>query len=218
MSVTPGELDRRICGVIITTSSVRFFCAALLRNSCPRIGMSPMPGIFCSVEFMLLLSRPAMANVWPSLSSSSVSVRRVESAGIRKPLRTTRVAEVERADFRAHLQLHAIAVDDRREVEADAEFLELHGDRHVRARPLRDGHGKFAAGEEARLLAALRDEVRLGQALEQAARLERLDREPEVVLLAQDEEVQKVTEGELSGRLVHRAAEITVRPSTIRDR
>mgnify|MGYP003694507681 CR=1 FL=1 len=28
--------------------------------------MSPMPGIFCSVEFIELLIRPAMANVCPS--------------------------------------------------------------------------------------------------------------------------------------------------------
>src|SRR6185503_20242584 len=42
-SVTPGDSVRRISGVIITTSSVRSFCAALLRNNCPRIGMSPMP-------------------------------------------------------------------------------------------------------------------------------------------------------------------------------
>src|SRR6476659_8183099 len=31
--VTPDELLARISGVIITTSSVRFFCAALLLNS-----------------------------------------------------------------------------------------------------------------------------------------------------------------------------------------
>ena len=40
--------------------------------------MSPMPGIFCSVEFIVLFISPAIANVWPSCSSSSVSVRRVD--------------------------------------------------------------------------------------------------------------------------------------------
>ena len=83
---TPDDPSRRICGVIITTSSVRFFWAALLRNSWPRIGMSPMPGIFVIVEFSELFMRPAIANVWPSRSSSSVDVRRVDSAGMRNPL------------------------------------------------------------------------------------------------------------------------------------
>ena len=49
------ELRRRIFGVIITTSSVWFFCAALLRNSRPSIGMSPMPGIFCSVDVIAVV-------------------------------------------------------------------------------------------------------------------------------------------------------------------
>ena len=34
------------------------------------------------------------------------------------------VGEVERADLGPDLQVHAVAVDDRREVQADAEFLE----------------------------------------------------------------------------------------------
>jgi len=74
-----------ICGVIITTSSVCCFCMALLLNSQPMIGMSPMPGIFRIVSVTVLFSSPAMANVWPSCSSTSVSVRRVDSAGTRKP-------------------------------------------------------------------------------------------------------------------------------------
>ncbi len=35
--------------------------------------------------FNVLFIRPAIANVWPSCSSTSVSVRRVDSAGTRKP-------------------------------------------------------------------------------------------------------------------------------------
>ena len=87
--------------------------------------MSPMPGIFCIVEFIELLIRPAIANVWPSSSSTSVSVRRVLSAGIRNPLQQDAVGEVERADLGPHLEVHAIAVDHRREVQADAELLVL---------------------------------------------------------------------------------------------
>ncbi len=47
--------------------------------------MSPIPGIFRIVSLTVLFIRPAMANVWPSRSSTSVSMRRVESAGTRKP-------------------------------------------------------------------------------------------------------------------------------------
>ena len=87
--VTPRELFGRISGVIITTSSVWCFCAALLLNRRPRMGMSPMPATFCIVEATELSIMPAMANVWPFESSSSVSVRRVLSAGMRKPFKLT---------------------------------------------------------------------------------------------------------------------------------
>ena len=79
--------------MIITTSSVRSLLAALLRNRRPRIGMSPIPGIFCIVVLIWLFSSPAIANVWPSRSSSSVSVRRLISAGMRKPSRCTPFAK-----------------------------------------------------------------------------------------------------------------------------
>ena len=51
--------------------------------------MSPMPGIFDSCEVMVLFISPAMAKVWPSCSSTSVCVRRVEMAGTRKPSSVT---------------------------------------------------------------------------------------------------------------------------------
>ena len=50
-------------GVIITTSSVCALLAMRLLNRWPRIGMSPMPGIFCSDDVSWLFIRPAMANV-----------------------------------------------------------------------------------------------------------------------------------------------------------
>ena len=52
-----------------------------------------MPGIFWSCEVTVLFSRPAIANVWPSCSSTSVSVRRVEIAGTRKPESATALAK-----------------------------------------------------------------------------------------------------------------------------
>ena len=48
--------------------------------------MSPKPGILLMVSVTELSIRPAMANVCPSRSSTSVSVLRVESAGTLKPL------------------------------------------------------------------------------------------------------------------------------------
>ena len=46
-----------------------------------RIGMAALSSC------VTLFSRPAMANDWPSRSSTSVSARRVRSAGMRKPWR-----------------------------------------------------------------------------------------------------------------------------------
>ena len=80
-------------GVIMTTSSVCAFCIARLLNSQPRIGMSPMPGILRIESCTVLASRPAIANVCPSRSSTSVSVRRVVSAGMRKPDTVTAFAK-----------------------------------------------------------------------------------------------------------------------------
>ena len=114
--------------MIITTSSVCSLFAALLLNRLPRIGMSPMPGIFCSDEETVLLSKPAMANVWPFSSSTSVSARRRAERGNAEPLEQNRVVEVERADLGPDVQLDAVADDFRREVQPDAELLELNAD------------------------------------------------------------------------------------------
>ena len=55
--------------------------------------MSPIPGIFDIVDETTLFISPAIANVWPSCSSTSVSVRRVDSAGTRKPEMLTPLAK-----------------------------------------------------------------------------------------------------------------------------
>ena len=49
--------------------------------------MSPMPGILRIALVTVLFIRPAMANVWPSRSSTSVSVRRVDQRRDRGSLR-----------------------------------------------------------------------------------------------------------------------------------
>ena len=55
--------------------------------------MSPMPGIFDICEVSVLFISPAMANVCPSCSSTSVCVRRVEMAGTRKPSMVSALAK-----------------------------------------------------------------------------------------------------------------------------
>ena len=90
--------------MISTISSVRSARFALLLNRLPMIGSLLRNGIAAASSCDRLLSSPAIANDWPSRSSTSVSARRVISAGIRKPPRRDAVGEIERADFRPHLQ------------------------------------------------------------------------------------------------------------------
>src|SRR5579864_4989863 len=109
------------------------------------------------------------------------------------------VAEVERADFRPDLEVHAVAVDDRREVQADAEFLEHHSDGDGAAGAwLRDGDWDLATGEEAGLFPALGYQVRLGETLEQPTLLQRLHERPDIVLGIEEEEVQEIAEDQLA--------------------
>ena len=182
-------------GVIITTSSVWFFWWALLWNRLPRTGMSPMPGIFDIVLVSVLFISPAIANVCPSRSSTSVSVRRVDSAGMRNPSMCDGVGEVERAHLGTNLQVHQVAAEHRRrEAQTDAELLEH--DRHGVGAVARLHHrvGILAAGEEARLLAVRRNQVRLGEALEQPLGLQRMHDAAETFLRVEDEQVEEVAE------------------------
>ena len=59
---------------------------------------------------------------------------------------------------------------------------------------LHDRHRKLAAGEEARLLAVVGDQVRLGERLEEALLLERLDGDAEAFRAIEEEEVQEIAE------------------------
>ena len=61
---------------------------------------------------------------------------------------------------------------------------------------LRHRHRKFAACEKAGLLAVVGDQVRLGQRLEQALLLERLDDGAQPFLAVEEEEVQEIAENE----------------------
>ena len=59
---------------------------------------------------------------------------------------------------------------------------------------LHDGIGILAAGQEAGFLAVLGNQVRLGEALEEALGLQRLDDAAQVVLAVEEEQVQEVAE------------------------
>ena len=184
-----------IVGVIITTSSVWFFWCALLRNSRPRIGMSPMPGILPIVLVTVLFISPAIANVWPSRSSTSVSVRRVDSAGTRKPSMMTALAKSSELTSGLTFRLmrsppSTVGVKLRRMPNSLNVMVTRVGARAG----LHDRIGILAAGEEAGFLAVGRDQVRLGQALEEALVLQRLDRAAEAFLGVEDEQVEEVAE------------------------
>ncbi len=67
---------------------------------------------------------------------------------------------------------------------------------------LHDGHRKLAAREEARFLAVVGDQVRLGERLEEALLLERLDGGAETFLPIEEEQVQEIAEDEPARLLV----------------
>ena len=147
-----------------------------------------------------LFSRPAIANDCPSRSSTSVSARRVMSAGHAEALERNAVVEVERADLRTDLQANDVACNRRPEIQPDAELLEDDRDRAGGA--LHDRHRELAAREEARFLAVVGDQVRLGKRLEEALLLERLDDGAEAFLAVEEEEVQKIAEEQAAVLLI----------------
>ena len=74
----------------------------------------------------------------------------------------------------------------------------LNCDGDAAARALHDRHRKLAAGEKARFLVVIRDEVRLREALKLPRALERPDQRADVVLRIQKEEIQEVAERQLA--------------------
>src|SRR5687767_3794854 len=84
----------------------------------------------------------------------------------------------------------------RREPKTDAEFLEDDRDGLVGAATLHDGIREFAAGEEARFAAVLRDEVRLGQTLKQPFAFEGAHRDAKLLFGVEEEQVEEVAEHE----------------------
>src|SRR5687767_2351016 len=130
--------------------------------------------------------------------------------GFRIPALTTRrdaeslehdaVVEVERADFRTDMQPDEVAGNRRFEIQPDAKLLEQ--DRNRPGRALHDRYGEFTTSQEARLLAVVGDQIRLGQALEVSVGLQRLDQRAGVVLGIEQKQVQEVGEHETALVLV----------------
>src|SRR5690242_10407455 len=105
------------------------------------------------------------------------------------------------------MQTNGVARHGRYEVEPDAKFLELDGDGVREA--LHDRDWNFATCEEAGFLAVVSDQVRLRETLKEAAIAQRADHGAEVVLLAEEEDVQQIAERELAFRFCDLRTEIT---------
>ena len=88
----PASAGSMITGVTITTSSVLVLVSSRLLNSTPRIGICERPGTRDMFSRARSSISPAMTKLCPSASSTSVSMRRLASAGMLKPDRTTPLA------------------------------------------------------------------------------------------------------------------------------
>ncbi len=120
-----GSSARTRRGVISTISSVCSARAALLLNRLPMIGSELSIGIAWRSVCDRLFISPAIANDWPSRSSTSVSARRVFSAGMRKPERMTPLLKSSELTSGLQLEANHVAGDRRPERQADAELLVL---------------------------------------------------------------------------------------------
>jgi hypothetical protein len=118
------------------------------------------------------------------------------------------------------MQLDQIAGNRRREVEAHTEFTI---DNRDRTNAARERDRKLSASEKARLLSVVRNQIRLGEALEVAGLSQRTNDRADVVLRIEQEQVEEVTERELvlslltdleirRGKLLRRSS---ARPSSV---
>ena len=142
-----------------------------------------------------------MANDWPSRSSTFVSARRVASAGIRKPCSVMPLAKssvlTSGATFSRMTSPAMVGVNV--SLMPNSLYIDRHG--AVRAGALDDRNRNLAAGQKARFLAVVGDQVRLGEALEEALRLQRLDERAEAFLVIEEEQVQEIAEDQSAALL-----------------
>src|ERR1035437_7262041 len=103
------------------------------------------------------------------------------------------IGEVERADFWSDLQMDGSARSDGgNEVETDSKFLELNRDGGSRTGSLYHGIGIFASGEEAALLAVLREHVGLSEDLHKTFAFEGLNGSAKIEARKEGEKVKLV--------------------------
>src|SRR5215218_8360758 len=169
----PGFAGFTRRGVTMIARSVSFFSKAAERNRAPRIGTSPSQGSCCWVSLVTLWTEPgdrealAVAQLDHGRRPAHRDRRDRDDAG------ADRVRHVDVAHLGLDLEVdHAVGEDRRLESQADAEFLVLDGDLLEVAG---DRDRELAAGEEARLLAGHRDEVRLGETAHEPLFLQGLD-------------------------------------------
>src|SRR5207302_67668 len=80
------------------------------------------------------------------------------------------------------------------EPQLHAEFLELDGDRVETLAGLNDGKGELPAGKKTGFFAVDRDQIRLGQNLEQVLGLERLNHGANIEISASDKDIQEIAD------------------------
>ena len=148
-----GLSARTSRGVINTSSSVRSLRSALLLNRCPMIGTWLSSGMAARVHLRRVVDQPGdrerltVAQLDFGFGATGLQRRNAE------PLERDAVVEIELAHFGADLQPDQIAGNRRREVETDAELLELDRDLTQRRD---DRNGELAAGKEAGFLCRCR--------------------------------------------------------------
>ena len=170
-----------------------------------------MPGIFCIVDVIVLFMRPAIANVWPFCSSSSVSVRRVVSAGMRKPCSTTALAKssvlTSGRTLRWTRSPLTVGVKFRRMPNS----LNMTLMAMLAPEPCAIGNRETRRRRGSWLPCRSRPRGSARPGSGRALGLQRLDHGAEVVLLVEEEEVQEVAERELALGARDRCAEVAAR-------
>ena len=165
-----GSSARTRRGVIRTINSVCSARSALDLKSGPMIGSLLRIGIADLVFLRQIVEQPGNRE---RLAVAQLDVGLGPARRERRNPETTQadaVGEVERADFGLDLEPDRVAGDRRLEVQSDAELLELDG--HGACRALHDRHRELAAGQEARFLTVIGDQVRFREALKRAVLLE----------------------------------------------
>ncbi len=120
-------------------------------------------------------------------------------AGTRNPSMVSALAKSSELTSGATFSFtRSLADDGGREVQPDAELLELNRHSVAVAAALHHGVGILAAGQEAGFLAVFGNQVRFGQALEQPLVLQRLDDAADAVLRVEEEQIQQVAEDDPS--------------------